>query len=89
MKDSLSPVTGLKGFFLDVHNYLPAQNFPVLLCKEVRLLLRKEIVIVLSQQVVPGMTQQFFSRPVETGEPEFPGILEEDHVWDILDNRVQ
>ncbi len=88
MQDALSLVAGLNGFFRDIHNLLPAQNLPVLLRKEVGLLLREEIVIVLPQQVVPGITQQILSRPVEPDEPEFLGILEEDHVRDILDNRV-
>jgi hypothetical protein len=33
------------------------------------------------------MTQQFLSRPVESGKPELLGILEEDHVWEVLINQ--
>jgi hypothetical protein len=46
-------------------------------------------VIVLAEEVAPRIAEEVLSGPVEPDEPQVLGGLDEDHVRDVLDHRVQ
>jgi len=51
-------------------------------------LLREEVVVVLADQLVARVTEQCFPGLVEADESQVRGVLDEDHVREILDDGV-
>ena len=61
----------------------------MLLHEEVGLVGREEVVVVLADELVPRMPEELFAGPVEADEPERLGVLDEHHVREVLDDRVE
>src|SRR5690606_34237786 len=57
--------------------------------EEVRLFFGEEVVVVAADQLSPRVAEQLFGGAVEADEPELLRFFHEDHVRDVVDQRVE
>ncbi len=81
--------TRVDGLFRDVDHLPGLQHRAVLQREEVGFLRREQIMDRATDELVASGAQQFLARLVEAHEAQRGGVLDEDHVRNVLDDAVQ
>src|SRR5438128_6809778 len=89
MKDADTFVSGLDLLLRDIEERSTGQDLSVLGRECIGLLNGEEVVVVLTDQLFPRMPEELFPRSVESQEPEVVSVLDENHIRDVLDDRVE
>ncbi len=80
---------GVDGLLGDVEELAAGEHRPVLAGEEVGLVLREEVVVVAPEHLLSGEAEQLLAGAVEPDEAQLAGVLDEDHVGDVLDDAVE
>lgn len=73
----------------DHHQRPGLEDRAVLGHEELRLLGREEVVVAAADELLARVAEQLLARAVEAHEAQVLGVLHEDHVRDVLDDRVE
>ena len=89
VQEAHAVVLRVNRLFGNVVRHALAQDIPVLGGEKVRFLPGEEVVIALAEHLVAGKTEQILGGLVEAHEPEILGVLDKQHVGEILDHGVE
>ena len=81
-------MAGQEVFLGNVQEFLPLENLAVFLQEEIRLFRREKIVVALAKEFVLGNAHQLFAGPVAAHEAQVFGLLEKEHVGDVVDDGI-
>jgi hypothetical protein len=80
---------GVDRLLVDLHDLARGQRLAVLLLEERGLLGREEVEVALAQHRLARLPEQLLAGAVEPLEPQLGRVLDEDHVRQVLDDRVE
>ncbi len=89
MQQPFAFVGGLDGLFRNVDQVPIAQCLSVHRDEVLGLLGGKKIEVVLAHQVLARQAEQLLANEIEADESEVFGVLDENHVRDVFDHRVE
>ncbi len=73
----------------NLHSLAGPEDGQIVFIHPVGFRLRHEVVDGSSEQGRPITTQQLLAGPVDAHESKVPGVFDRDHVWNIVDDRLQ
>ena len=76
------------GLFEDLKDRSLLEGIPVFFDKKVRFRFRKKRIIIFTQKLLTVIAQKLLARAVETNESQFLGVLDKDHIGNVLNDRI-
>ncbi len=89
MQDARAFVARVNDFFRDVEDGAARQHLAVFRDEKARFVPGEEVKIALADQLLACVSEQLLTRPVDAHEPQVGGVLDEHHVRDLLDHRIE
>src|SRR5215510_13537112 len=84
MKNPPPAFSRLDGLFRNIKEVSSGKNLSVFARKEIGFRLREKVVIILAQQLITRIPKQVFTCAIKSGKPQVFGILDENHVRNVL-----